>query len=576
MSSVAVEDTIPTAAQADTVSIQSIEKNGKKPPQGIANEAELITARGNVISKDGVVFSSNDSDDSLAGNIFADPEVAAYYKDVYEKAKYECRHVFDPSADWTPEEEKAVIRKLDLRVCFWACTMFFALQVDRGNLVQAVSGTFLKDLNLTTNDYNWGNTVFLFSFLLAELPSQLISKKFGPDRWIPTQMVLWSIVAMSQAALSGRASFLATRSLLAILEGGFIPDLVLWLSYFYTGRELPIRLSFFWTALSITTIITSLLAFAIFHLEGVNGMAGWRWLFLLEGLITLLIGIASFFLMPASAVQTKAWYRPKGWFTDRELTIVVNRVLRDDPRKGDMHNRQAITPKRLWSSMKDYDLWPIYALGLICFIPQSPVNYYQTLVLRSLGFSTLNVQLLVIPAAVFHIITLLTITWISGKLNQRALVGVWQNLWTLPCVIALYSWPKLIKDPWGTYALITVLLSYPYCHAINVAWVSTNSNNVGSRSVSAALYNMMVQCGGIIGSNIYRENDKPLYRRGNRNLIIINILSIALFLFTKVYYVLKNKSRDRKWKAMSHEERIHYIQTTEDTASRRLDFRFVH
>lgn len=205
MSSVAVEDTIPTAAQADTVSIQSIEKNGKKPPQGIANEAELITARGNVISKDGVVFSSNDSDDSLAGNIFADPEVAAYYKDVYEKAKYECRHVFDPSADWTPEEEKAVIRKLDLRVCFWACTMFFALQVDRGNLVQAVSGTFLKDLNLTTNgvydltytgptlncssDYNWGNTVFLFSFLLAELPSQLISKKFGPDRWIPTQMV---------------------------------------------------------------------------------------------------------------------------------------------------------------------------------------------------------------------------------------------------------------------------------------------------------------------------------------------------------------------------------------------------
>lgn len=358
---------------------------------------------------------------------------------------------------------------------------------------------------------------------------------------------------MSQAALTGRASFLATRALLAVLEGGFIPDLVLWLSYFYTGRELPIRLSFFWTALSVTTIITSLLAFAIFHLEGVNGMAGWRWLFLLEGLITLLIGIASFFLMPASAVQTKTWFRPNGWFTDRELTIVVNRVLRDDPRKGDMHNRQAITPRRLWSSMKDYDLWPLYILGLICFIPQSPVNYYQTLVLRSLGFSTLNVQLLVIPAAVFHIITLLGITWISEKLNQRALVGVWQNLWTLPCVIALYTWPNLIKNQWGTYALITVLLSYPYCHAINVAWVSANSNNVGSRSVSAALYNMMVQCGGIIGSNIYRENDKPLYRRGNRNLVIINIISIAWFLFTKVYYVWKNKSRDRKWKAMSHE-----------------------
>lgn len=80
---------------------------------------------------------------------------------------------------------------------------------------------------------------------------------------------------------------------------------------------------------------------------------------MIEGLITLAIGVASFFLMPASVVQTKTWFRPNGWFTDRELTIAVNRVLRDDPSKGDMHNRQAITPKRLWSAIKDYDLWPV-------------------------------------------------------------------------------------------------------------------------------------------------------------------------------------------------------------------------
>lgn len=89
--------------------------------------------------------------------------------------------------------------------------------------------------------------------------------------------------------------------------------------------------------------------------------------------------------MPASAVQTKTWFRPKGWFNDRELGIIVNRVLRDDPskgknsscgmssfvvywltlyNKGDMHNRQAITPRRLWAAMKDYDLWPVCLLVL--------------------------------------------------------------------------------------------------------------------------------------------------------------------------------------------------------------------
>lgn len=150
MASLIVDESLPIPAQADTGSIQSIDKTDK-PPKGLAADAELITSRGNVISKDGVIFSSNDSDDSLAGNIFADPEVAAYYKRVYEEAKYECRHAFDPHATWTEEEEKQIIRKLDLRVCFWACTMFFSLQVDRGNLTQAVSGTFLEDLNLSTN-----------------------------------------------------------------------------------------------------------------------------------------------------------------------------------------------------------------------------------------------------------------------------------------------------------------------------------------------------------------------------------------------------------------------------------------
>lgn len=72
-----------------------------------------------------------------------------------------------------------------------------------------------------------------------------------------------------------------------------------------------------------------------------------------------MVGIASFFMMPASAAQTTTWFRPNGWFTDRKVKIVVNRVLRDDPSNGDMHNRMAIIPRRLWNSRKDYDLWPV-------------------------------------------------------------------------------------------------------------------------------------------------------------------------------------------------------------------------
>lgn len=126
-----------------------------------------------------------------AGNPFADPAVAEHYRAVYEKAQYECRHAFDPELEWSKKEERGLVRRLDWHVCTWACIMCFALQVDRDNLGQAVSGNMLDQLGLSTNEYNYGRTIYYICFLLSEVPSQLISKKFGPDRWIPVQMIIW-------------------------------------------------------------------------------------------------------------------------------------------------------------------------------------------------------------------------------------------------------------------------------------------------------------------------------------------------------------------------------------------------
>jgi MFS family permease len=262
---------------------------------------------------------------------FSNESNDSFYKPI---DTYEGLHRWDPNFSWDKAEEKRLVRRLDWRICTWACLMFFALQLDRGNIVQALSDGMLVNLNITSNDYNYGQMIFYCTFLFAELPSQLVSKKLGPDNWIPVQMVSWSLVASCQALLANRTGFFVCRALLGLIEGGFIPDVILYLSYFYTSAELPKRLSFFWVAYQSTNIVSAFLAYGILRLGGPlahkvvgdttitwdtpghQGLYGWQWLFALEGTLTGVVGIISYFYLPPSPYQTASRFRGKsGWFT---------------------------------------------------------------------------------------------------------------------------------------------------------------------------------------------------------------------------------------------------------------------
>lgn len=140
---------------------------------------------------------------------------------------------------------------------------------------------------------------------------------------------------------------------------------------------------------------------------------------------------------------------------------MVNRIIREDPSKSSMHNREPLTLRLLWRSMTDYDLWPIYLLGLNFQTPMTTPQNYLTLVLRGLGFGTFGTNLLVIPSRILHVVNMLALTYageVFGELTYVALIG---QIWALPFIIFLNIFDINNINKWLAWGVLTILLCYP-------------------------------------------------------------------------------------------------------------------
>ena len=434
----------------------------------------------------------------------------------------------------------------------------------------------MADLGLTTDDYNNGTTIQLLAFLAAEFPVQFLTKRYGFKNVLPTMMVLWSTVSWAQAWMHDRTTFYITRALIGACEGGFIPGVILFATYFYKSKELSVRLACFWSTLNIARVISALLAAGILEMRGVRGHSGWFWLFLLEGLLTFIIGAISFFYLPHSPTNTKGVIFRKSWYTDREEVIMTNRILRDDPAKGLTALKEPATFKDIKDAWSDSSMWGLYFIGLVAYIPASPVQGYLTLSLKRLGFSRFDSNMLTIPSAVIQIITMLGLAYSSEFFNERTFHCVFGEFWSLPLLAALLTIPDGGRE-WSRFSLITLISGYPYFHPIVSAWISENTFDVKKRAITAATYNVIVQIGSLIGSQIYRSYDAPYYKQGNKVLISICALSVVVFLAQSQWLKLLNKRKERVWETMSLEERAEYQADNvarEKDGNKRLDFRF--
>jgi len=257
---------------------------------------------------------------------------------------------------------------------------------------------------------------------------------------------------------------------------------------------------------------------------------------------------------------------------------MVNRLLRDDPAKGLTSLKERIKWQDIKETLSDRSLWGLFFIGLVAYIPASPVQGYLTLTLKRLGFTTFQVNMLTIPSAVLQIITMFALSYSSDFFGERTFHCLFGELWIMPLLVALLSLPDGGRE-WGRFSLITLVSGYPYFHPIVTSWISENTFDVKKRAIAAAVYNIIVQVGSLISSQIYRSYDGPYYKMGNKVLISICALSAVVFLLQRFILVDLNKKKEEKWQQLSSEEKVVYqndIASRGNEGNKRLDFRFAY
>ncbi len=230
-------------------------------------------------------------------------------------------------------DRKAIYRKITLRLIPYMFLLYILAYLDRVNVGYAAS-QMKADLHLSDTVYGTGAGVFFLGSALFDIPSNLILAKVGPRRWMARIMITWGIMAACMSLVHSANSFYVLRFLLGVSEAGFFPGMILYLTYWFPSRERARSVSRFMTATAIAGVVGGPISGLLLkHLNGFAGLHGWQWLFISEGIPTLLFGISVLFVLKDHPSEAK-------WLSPEERDWLEDEVKRDREElgSGDHHN----------------------------------------------------------------------------------------------------------------------------------------------------------------------------------------------------------------------------------------------
>jgi ACS family tartrate transporter-like MFS transporter len=378
--------------------------------------------------------------------------------------------------------EERAIRKITWRLIPFLMLLYFVAFLDRINVGFAAL-TMNKDLGLTSQVFGLGSGIFFLGYFAFEVPSTVILHKVGARFWIGRIMITWGLVSIAMVFTRGPISFYILRFLLGLAEAGFFPGTILYLSYWFPANHRSTVTAMFMAAAPAAGFIGSPVSGALMQLNGLLSLRGWQWLFLVEGIPALLLGLITFHFLtdrPADAV----------WLTADERNWLSQAILREQTDIKDPRSHSA------WRALAD---WKVLSLSLAYFGTSAglyTIGFWAPLIVKALGFSVFHVGLLLAIPNLIAVIGMVLWSRNSDRTGER----YWHA--AIACVIAAVGMAVVARA--GSSAMLAItglsLTAFGVSAAKPPLWILPTTFFAGSAAAaSIGLINSLGTLGGFAG-----------------------------------------------------------------------------
>ncbi|KAI3395994.1 hypothetical protein diail_565 [Diaporthe ilicicola] len=434
----------------------------------------------------------------------------------------------DLGDSYTAEDDRAVLRKIDLTILPMICAVFFLQYLDKQSLSYASVFGLITDLNMTSQQYSWCSSIFYVGQLVAEPPFVYLMSRLHLTKFVGITVVIWGVICMCLAAPTSFAGFATVRFLLGFAEGAVSPASITITSIWYRKREHASRTELWITMNGIAQIVGSLLMYGIGKNTSLS-LAPWRVLFLVCGALTSAAGVVFYVFMPNGPRDA--------WFLDARQKEVLSLRMARDREGGD---KTTFSRPQLRETMLDPKAWFAFAFGLLVTM-QSPVLTFASLVINNIGYDKYQTMLYTAPSGAVQI----TMLWV-GVLGcavmprDRTLVAMALVVPPLAGTVCLLKLP--LDAGWGMIAASWIASCITAPFSILVSLTASNVKGNTKRAIVNAMF-FIGYCAGCIGAPQLWTH-KPRYFSGVVTAIVTWCLSFLAIIWYRLVCSRDNAKRE--------------------------------